>query len=143
MTWDLVLQILGSSVLAAFIAFGLELGRSYSKEISEHNKNILSIYKELKTLRDNLEDEDLRRNVDIWNMEVLLPTANINNLLPRIAGNISSETLAYLQQIRQNLYDKKRILSVRSYLDEILEQVNFALEELRKETKGIRKPKLK
>jgi len=150
MEWELWIPlILGSSVLAAFIAFGLELGKSTFKERDEHNRNIVSICNELKTIRKTLETEDLSQSgrIDSTTVKILLPTASMDSLIPKIIGKIKSETLNDLEQIHEDAHHMKNSLHFRRDLLNVKEEIgkiNHVLEELKGETRRriLFKPKL-
>ena len=139
--------IIGSSVLAAFIAFALEWSRSSFKERDDHNKRIVSIYNELKIIRKNLEERDFGYNdgIEKTNIRILLPTSNMNYLIPKIAGSIRSETLNNLEQICIDISEMKTsAFRVRLNIKDEIGKIDHALEDLRKEIKWMipNKPKL-
>ena len=143
--------ILGSSVLAACIAFALESTRLHLKEIKEHNDNIKAIYNELKMIRETLERKDLRDIIN-HNVNILFAIPNSDHLEPKIAGKVEFKTLRDLQTIRERIYQIRKVKDIKSFIGsekwverkkETFECINVVLDDLTGETKGIIcKPKL-
>lgn len=145
LNWEFLIPlILGSSVLASFIAFGLSIIRSRIKETSEHNNNIRLIYNELKTIQNTLQNKDYINDIESDNVRVLLPTGNMDYLTSTIVGNIKSETLNVLQQVHEDVGNMRHIAFRRRLnVNEELHKINCFLEQLKSEIKGgLRKPNL-
>lgn len=129
--------ILGSSFLAAFIAFGLEWGKSRYKEITEYNNSIALICNDLKTIRKTFESGEFK-NITQTTSQILIPTGNLDYLTKEIAGKITSNTLANLQQIHRNAISIREESTVRNMMQSVqylIDMIDSILKELRGETK--------
>lgn len=113
------------------------------KETSEHNNNIRLIYNELRIIQNTLQNKDLDSDIERDNIRVLLPTGNMDYLTPKIVGKIKNETLSALQQVHEDVGNMRNTAFRRRVnVNNELHKINILLEQLKSETKGIRKPKL-